>query len=536
MACTLMKNDSWRMGQSQKENIGQFKRNINYFNCGTYYFDGELYVVEFPVGLQLYHGSPLLMEHNNEFPVGKDFYSKNPVNLDKLSQFLNQVPDASVQEAIGNVKQIDASWYGDHHTSKIYSQQNPRYATLCQQDCVLTYRLKRKAIFIVLDNDYNIYKLTSMSNLSQDDKQRLLFMYSIKTEPVWNRNNYYQLEFPFKERKSFRDVDLIFTQSLCQFIANKNYAGYAANVFVKDLQSIFHLEFVFCNPLRYLDRDHENPIDWQYTDYGKTVPIVKNFLKWMKTYKTTNVNWHSGDLYQHSVWTLFFCEDLFKVYSIYTSTMSNSFLRKIAVAAFLHDIGKMDINDLEMKCRPDGDCFYFSLPSHPQTGADFIQQNKPMAANVNGTIQQVNMTKLLEAFGIQSSDIDWLACIIKLHYDLGMALKNWRISGNMKFVSEYIQLISSTASSMGVEPNFNNLFAIIVVSIADIRASEAFTTPSLGRYGTQNKLNVYSQYLPFISNMPRQYHGGNLINDLSTTNTLAQFGTLVLEQAFNRQR
>ena len=63
----------WKNGESYTDtNIEGGRTQIirNYFDCGTYFFDGNFNVVKFPKGMTIYHGSFPLANAVVGFPVG----------------------------------------------------------------------------------------------------------------------------------------------------------------------------------------------------------------------------------------------------------------------------------------------------------------------------------------------------------------------------------------------------------------------------------------------------------------------------------
>lgn len=83
----------------------------NYFDCGTYFFDGTFNVVKFPKGMTLYHGSGMLANAVVEFPVGIDYYK--PYSYDggynipldpENDQFVTAVAtlDESIEEVVSS--------------------------------------------------------------------------------------------------------------------------------------------------------------------------------------------------------------------------------------------------------------------------------------------------------------------------------------------------------------------------------------------------------------------------------------------------
>lgn len=103
MACAKIPLWDWKKGGQTTINLGGGAQiPLNYFSCGTYYFDGEYQVVKFPKGMQLYHGSGALANANVEYPAGIDFYKPHkmsaPSDVNKTA-LMKDVIDRSTTSA-----------------------------------------------------------------------------------------------------------------------------------------------------------------------------------------------------------------------------------------------------------------------------------------------------------------------------------------------------------------------------------------------------------------------------------------------------
>jgi len=352
MACAKIPLWDWKKGSQISINLGGASIPMNYFSCGTYYFDGEYQVVKFPKGMQLYHGSGALANANVEFPAGIDFYKPHQmgtpphINTNKLIQDVINQPSQSVAFETTKFFNIPPGWFGTPETAKTYSLQNPKFTKTCGDKCVNVYEFKEDCVFLLLDNNFNIWRLLNDPNVPEENKKRLKFMFDLENTNVdYSDNEFGNISIERKKRRSYRDVDLPFTDWLCNYMP-KGYAGYAANTPVEKKQQYFHLEFMFCNPLKWLKRNLKNPLDWQHfktqVDQG-VPPQISTFLEQMSYYKSTNINFHAGNLLEHSIWCLLFAEQLVLNTPKY-GIPDISIQKKIAAIAFIHDIGKMAPN------------------------------------------------------------------------------------------------------------------------------------------------------------------------------------------------
>lgn len=504
MACDKI---SWDWKKGEKETITVDGRSIplNYFSCGTYYFDGIYQVVKFPKGMQLYHGSGALASANVEFPTGIDFYKPHkmgtPSNINKfelMKDVLSQ-PDESIAFETTKFVKTAPSWFGSPSVARTYSLHNKSFAKTCGDKCINVYELKQDAIFFLLDNDFNIFRLLDDPNVPSKNKERLRLMFNLKKiEADLSDDKFGVINIKNKMRRSYRSIDIPFTDWLCSYLSN-DYAGYAANNPVEKKKTYFHLEFMFCNPLKWLKRNTTNPLDWQHTNLNDAPVQIALLLDQMGLYKSTNIDFHAGNLLEHSIWSLLFAEQLVLNTPKY-GTPGLDIQRKIAATAFIHDIGKMapDNNKLTKRI---SDFVYFSVPEHPIIGGDYIRGTKPfpfLDKNMN-QVGSFDIQKLLNELGFQNDeDIRVLAKIIDLHWELGNYIQKWNEDTDLETVDGYI-------NHVGSDETFAFFYALLIVSVADVLASQPY-----GMNNLTAELNHHSRFFPFISNVPKKYRGGDL--------------------------
>jgi len=520
MACSKVYDWDWNSGEEQEFRLGSIKIPLNYFSCGTYFFDGVFQCVRFPKGMQLYHGSGALANANAEFPLGIDYYktSSNRVSTNTLLQDVITHPDESVSAELSRQVPVKPAWFGTYNTAKLYSRQQPTFSKVCGDKCICVFRLKRDTVFVLLDNNFNIWRMINDPLIPDKAKEYLKRMFSLNG-PVWieaAKNEFGKIEIEQKKRSSYREFDLPFTDWLCSYLPSE-YAGYAANVPVKDKQAFFHLEFMICNPLVWLERDLSSPKDWQHFN-TKMAPLeVVKLLNQMRLYKSINIDFHSGDLFEHSIWSLLFAERL-TTNTYFGQQLPVEFAKKIAATALLHDIGKMDPNNSKVSKRKS-DYVYFSIKEHPRTGSDYILGNKQIPILDPTTLEQVsviNMPELLGELGFVSSDVVALAKVVDMHWEFGLFLDMWDEVSD-KAVDMYI-------NKVGNEP-YAFFLVIVLVSVADVLASQP--------YGVNNltaELNHHSRFFPYISNVPKKYRGGNLAD--ITASKRKKFMFRVLEKVY----
>lgn len=528
MACSKISQWEWKKGGQTTINLGGGAEiPMNYFSCGTYYFDGAYQVVKFPQGMQLYHGSGALANANVEYPAGIDFYKPHkmgaPSHINKnqlMNDAVNQ-PSHSVAFETTKFFKVSPGWFGTPNTAKTYSLQNPNFAQTCGDKCINVYELKEDAVFLLLDNNFNIWRLLNDPNVPAKQKDQLRVMFDLKTvEADYSDSEFGNISIKRKKRRSYRDVDLPFTDWLCTYIP-KEYAGYAANTPVENKQRYFHLEFMFCNPLRWLKRNLANPLDWQHSSLKDAPVEISLLLDQMALYKSTNVDFHAGNLLEHSIWSLLFAEQLVLNNTKY-GIPDLDVQKKIAATAFIHDIGKMAPNSDRVTKRTH-DCVYFSIPEHPEIGGDYIRGTRPLPI-LGDNMKQIgsfNIYNLLGELGFRQDDLPALAKIIDLHWEFGNYLQRWQDYDDLNTVDAYIDLVGSN------EP-FTLFYSLVIVSVADVLASQP--------YGMNNltvELNHHSRFFPFISNVPKKYRGGDLAD--ATAEKRNAFAARVLDRVLERQ-
>jgi len=488
----------WKKGVSNSANIGKIKIEFNYFTCGVYFFDGKFNVVKFPKGMQLYHGSGALANANVEFPLGSDYYtpthvSDNRIDFSKLIQNLERHPNEKVETAASEFFDISPGWFADPRIAKLYSLQNNEFAQICDDKCVSVYELAHDAVFIILDNNFNIWRLLNSPTVPEVAKNQLKVMFNLHCQhPSLDRNAFGKL-YLNKQRRSFRDIDIPFSKWLCRYIS-KEYVGYAANVSIEQGKMYFHLEFMFCNPLRWLNRNLKNDIDWQYNTFDSADSIIKQFIEQMSFYKSTNINWHAGNLLEHSIWCLLFAEKLMlELPPKYKLPLDIQ--KKIAAAAFLHDIGKMAPQEAFKRKH---DYIYYSIPTHPKIGSEYINGTRklPLLDRNMKKVGVFDVSKLIHTFGfVNDSDISLLSKIVDLHWEFGPLAIKWKGDGDMVTVKKYI-------SKVGNNETFLLFISLVIISMADILASQPYGIDNLKSSG-----NHTSRFFPFIKNVPKKYRG-----------------------------
>ena len=560
----------WKTGNSYVDNtIGGGRTPIlrNYFDCGTYFFDGNFNVVKFPKGMTIYHGSLRLANGVAGFPVGFQYYNPETPNIPTVDTILAGSSNESIEELISTHVPITAGWYGNLDIAKKYSigniYNNPE--KLCGDKCVFAYKLKKDIIMLLLDNDYNIAKIFGNTNAPEELKKALEIMFGL----TGKRNNYIispdkvnTIIYPDKKRYSEYVTDANFAKLACTNIINVlNYSGYCANnqtsskshySHTAEGRTGFHLEFIFCNAFKWLKRDLMNPNDWQSQAVINNPilvdPLIKIYYQELSLYETTNINFHSGNLLEHSIWTLLWSEYIlnqegeFKRLLIPNLIINNddNIKRIIAFAAFIHDIGKMayKIDPTIVYNRLRKKFIYFDVKEHMKYGADFIKSGIFPVYDDNGNnTTNININTLFSKFNIELKYKELIIMIITLHWDFGNILRTFndvlkatsdeKTASNAisKLVDDYLNSVYTMMKPANIETFGVCVSSLLIVSISDSLATQPYGIDRItnkkiiaGSLGFLS-LNKQSLYFPFLTNMPKNYNGRNLpiISKLYTT-------------------
>ncbi len=183
-------------------------------------------------------------------------------------------------------------------------------------------------------------------------------------------------------------------------------------------------------------------------------------------YKTTNVNFHSGDPLQHSAWTAQTIERWFDQDKFWTEGLDkDKNKRTLSLAGFIHDIGKGG----------DLDFTYYDKPNHPFAGYEYLTGKKVYKKN-----------ELDQTFDVPG----WLNAVIKESNDLGrpiteddkklviiLAAVHWDfgevVRGTMS-PQKHLDILKSYAHQTGYnrgKVDERLVRAAILIGAADIRAA-----------------------------------------------------------------
>lgn len=570
-------------------------------DCGMYFYDGEFNCIRFPVETIFYNGSSGSANSLSEFPAGFIFYRMydvfDPNVFNPPNNFVDLVAQSNeeLEEIISQHYPVTASWFSDLATAQAYSKKppNPPYDPniqkrhiACDSNCVLAYRAKKEINMILLNDNYNIAKflqLAPTAPANPDVRASLNLMFGINPgSPSLNpvRTDKYEVfervDIKNKERHSYTENDSIFVKWFCRTVnASGKYSGLCApRISTQHHGGMFAKEYIFCNVFKWLKRDLSNPNDWQYNP--SAIPIeISVYIEQLKKYESVNINFHSGNLYEHSVWSLLYAE--FQVHNLLINSLQklvedektqvpdinlfNDIYKLSCVCSFLHDIGNIGFKSKNIKRNiKRGKFQYFSIPNHPDIGANYIGRlyNMKTMKKYDGikiyndmledTKMELDIQSMINLMlkgnaSIPVSDevLYIIRGVIKGHLRFGEVLEEInRFKVQNRYNSPYNEVeMNGFARLYLLDPlkgisrhlaKYNTkevdffyfkifVYCSIVTSISDILATQPYGIGQLDRWlgGTpaaKNILNTTSNYFPYISNVSKKYKGVNFAEEL----------------------
>lgn len=494
------------------------------FKTGEYFFDGNFMVVKFKKGTKMYHGSAALSNASVKYPVGRDFYT--PDNFVRsthatIDDVIAAESPFQIDELLTEKSMITQSWFSTlENAAKYYSKLESIPG--CAGNCIASYSLKRDAVFFLLDNEYNIKTILESPDFPEELKYQLKEMFTMtdKYEFILDPNDLFRrYKLSPKTRASAYDRDRRFANLFFEHLERYNYAGYCA-----PKQPIFHSELIVENAILYLERDLEDPHDifFDGQDYPSELKILFNQMKY---YETTNTNFHAGNLLEHSIWTLLFCESLTRKFNINGGPPLNldRLTRIVVIAGLLHDIGKMSPehclkNDLRKKY------IYFDIKDHPKIGSDYFETGIPVLNDSLEVVDSLNPLNVIRALlpDIYDYEIDAIKESVKNHWEFG---KNVLGKYKQKDKSQYKTAVDEYAKLFQGEHKILSAIVVMIVSTSDIEATQPFSTGKLENLATKDEIQktLSSNVFGFLINSkPKIYRGTNLAQLIKVSDIFIQ--------------
>ena len=294
----------------------------------------------------------------------------------------------------------------------------------------------------------------------------------------------------------------------------------------------------FCNPTHYLQRDYNDPNDWQF---NPPIPEnnynLKQLVDVMKKYTSINVNFHSGNLYEHSVWSLLWCESIINSIPKFKSKFPlppDSSYSIISFTAFIHDIGKA----IYPRTHPQGDLYKINNTNfNPIFNPYFNHKSSSFFYDLILDHENIGYNMInSDALGYNGPKLSDLLRELQLpHSQNSLNLIKFLILKHRSFGDSVLKNITSPESirplliqySLSLKPNFHLIYGnspltqtpltqpfhiptslllyIIIIGTSDILASCPYGIDRLSF--PNNSGNVKSTTIPQISNISSIYIG-----------------------------
>ena len=467
----------------------------------------------------------------------------------------------------------------------------------CGDKCISAFKLKEDAIFVDLFDPMNIKILLEKSYLSDIQKNIL------KDSQVFGKSDAHkskknidihdsrqaiekkkkfkdEIEFAYHPLKQFngdlrRDTmrrmslndPYELPNALVDIFASLGYAGYVNPrvPYEKNGTATGNYRFaemVFGKHIKtYIERDYNNPSDWQYMNIKDIPTEMRELLIDMDRYKTTNIDFHSGDLLEHSIWTMLNIENMFNKnnkYNKWVSNISLKYNKLLSITGLLHDIGKGGDNNI----------LYYDKKDHPLEGYKYLnKQNKYILENGDS----IDFDTLINDIGFHNEDIKLMKALIMLHWEFGGYMK--KLSNSVNYKEENLKTKNLDHRSFDIQ-SINNLYdemeeignkfidhienqlykykiyfgkeqkilfykMLMALSVADVLSTQPYidfskfielTKKINNNVNIDNyDLNVSSQYLTFIKNKAKVHRGINAYEKFDFENKGYKFRNLILK-------
>ncbi len=521
-----------------------------WFDCGKFYFDGTYNVVELPVGMSLYHGSAGLVWSNNQMPLGLEYYQPGSVKFTSQQKSLLKdpsVPLAQKEQLLD--RDVSPGWYGDLQVAREYSQKGEVEEFTCNDKCVLAYVTTKPLVMMDLNDPFNLRLLLQSPDIPVEIRDALAQAHvlgNVKVQPgeavslalsrivdtrqaIENKgnndpsSNLQQAYHPLKRylgktnRVTSRQQGYLLPLFLIKKLVQEGYTGYVnpRTPYIKEGKATGLSRFpelVFGSTVQqFLRRDYTNPYDWQHQSWELAPPTVRRLLEDFSTYRTLNISGHSGDLIEHSLWTMFFADKMFT--TRWRGDLDAGMLtrRLVSVAAFLHYLGKGGRKRH----------VYYDKPDHPQVGGQMILGKTPYRVKS----KDIPIKKVLEELGITDEVyIRIIAAVAASHWEFGVAIRD---SNPAEYYNKVLKVLQEYQLPMILSDKKElRLFLqlLILISAADIQAQQPYIDHQSLLSGQGNKR---SDIFPYLSNRSKVYPGGILYSEDKAWNTRQQVLSLI---------
>lgn len=489
------------------------------FDKGKFYFDGVFNVVEFQ-NIQLYHGSSYLSLANVQFPM-INFYT--PANYLSSSNKKYLKSDSVKHEDKMNLlyKKLKIShiWVGELEIAHGYSSDSNLNTFDCETFCVHAYSHNKVLKFIDMSDPFNLMVIVKhMSKyLTPSEIKDIREDFKISPQNLKNKAWPHRSIFYNQTNKNFRGYHpfhKIKTPIGSQSMRSSGKYSKTPNALIKlaskfkydgySIPKINHIhngkkqgerlgEFVIANPHISLTRDYSNEHDWQYQGHFRNKQI-KLMYDIMSKYKTYNVDFHSGNLLEHSIWTALYLEEWFKTKHVWCSGIFRKYAKIAIFSAFLHDIGKVQEKH-----------FYYNVHSHPHNGKTLLLNTQKIFVNDCPNSELLDFNKLFKSLNFMKEDLKLTGFIAELHWEFGNCIATGETP------QHYLSMCTKMYNKLKFKtiPLKQCVNMLIAISAADIKATQQYINIETLK---QHK-NYKSSYFSWLKNRSKVWPGKNAYKD-----------------------
>jgi hypothetical protein len=188
-----------------------------------------------------------------------------------------------------------------------------------------------------------------------------------------------------------------------------------------------------------------------------------NLFDIMKCYKTTNTSFHSGDLFEHSVWVAKCINNWFKTKNYWVEGLSDADRSIAVISGFLHDIGKA--GDLKY--------VYYDKHEHPRDGFLYLLNKKKFYVSKD---ECFNFDNFFKKLNISEDDRKLIAILVGIHWSFGGIVVKGVYNGKSR--TKVFTKFLNKLKLLVVEANYNNgliderlLRLAILINAADLKGA-----------------------------------------------------------------
>jgi hypothetical protein len=221
-----------------------------------------------------------------------------------------------------------------------------------------------------------------------------------------------------------------------------------------------------------------------------TIRELTKVFEEMKSYDTTNVDFHNGTLFEHDVWTAMvvwnWIYDESKPEHDWIQVLPLALQQTVLFAAAIHDLGKMGAHHEEPNpyTRDQGSWMFHTIPNHPEYGRTMLMGSHAALLASLPDWQQA-----------------WVRWLVAAHWELGNYISSTpaMVSDDTVWstVERYRSKLEDYWSNESKEPFTDlHLRAMIVLSAADVAgASKRAKSPGIPNPNNLLQTTLYKSFL-----------------------------------------